>query len=71
VLERSAGPRPNGVVAQIHKLNAEGRGDAVVAGAGAGALAVLRAGLGPVRRTLGPAGSRLVEVTHKLKPRRK
>jgi hypothetical protein len=71
VLERSAGPRPNGVVAQIHKLNAEGRGDAAVGGAGAGALAVLRAGLGSVRRTLGPAGSRLVEVAHKLKPRRK
>jgi hypothetical protein len=71
VLEKSAGPRPDGVVAQIHKLNAEGRGDAVVGGAGAGALAVLMAGLGSVPRTLAPAGSKLVEVAHKLKPRRK
>jgi hypothetical protein len=70
VLEKGAGPRPDGVLAQIHKLNAEGRGDAAAGATGAGALAFVAAGLGSVRRALGPAGSKLVEVARKLKPRR-
>jgi hypothetical protein len=69
VLERGAGPRPNGVLAQIHKLNGEGRGEPA-AGAGAGAFGVLAAGLGSIRRTLAPAGSKLVEFARNLKPRR-
>jgi hypothetical protein len=71
VLERNAGPRPDGVVAQIHKLNAEGRGGAAARAAGAGAFAALMAGLGSIKRTLAPAGSKLVEVAGKLKPGRK
>ncbi|MGH2817084.1 MAG: hypothetical protein ACRDJS_01325 [Actinomycetota bacterium] len=71
VLERGAGPRPDGVLAQIHKLNAEGRGGTAVGGAGAGAFGVLIAGLGSVGRRLAPVGSKLVEFTSKLKPRRK
>jgi hypothetical protein len=70
VLEKGAGPRPDGVLAQIHKLNAEGRGDAAAGATGAGPLAFVAAGLGSVRRALGPAGSKLVEVARKLKPRR-
>jgi hypothetical protein len=70
VLEKGAGPRPDGVLAQIHKLNAQGRGDAVAGGTGAGALAFVAAGLGSVRRALAPAGSKLVDVARKLKPRR-
>jgi hypothetical protein len=71
VLERGAGPRPDGVLAQIHKLNGEGRGGAVAGGAGVGAFGVLAAGLGSIRRTLAPAGSKLVEFARNLKPRRK
>jgi hypothetical protein len=70
VLEKGAGPRPDGVLAQIHKLNAEGRGDAAAGATGTGALAFVAAGLGSVRRALAPAGSKLVEVARKLKPRR-
>jgi hypothetical protein len=70
VLEKGAGPRPDGVLAQIHKLNAQGRGDAAAGGTGAGALAFVAAGLGSVRRALAPAGSKLVDVARKLKPRR-
>jgi hypothetical protein len=70
VLEKGAGPRPDGVLAQIHKLNAEGRGDAAAGAKGAGALAFVTAGLGSVRRALAPAGSKLVDVARKLKPRR-
>jgi hypothetical protein len=70
VLEKGAGPRPDGVLAQIHNLNTQGRGDAAAAGTGAGALAFVAAGLGSVRRTLAPAGSKLVDVARKLKPRR-
>jgi hypothetical protein len=71
VLERGAGPRPDGVLAQIHKLNAEGRGESAVGEAGAGPFGVLMAGLGSVRRTLTPAGSKVVEFARNLKPRRK
>jgi hypothetical protein len=71
VLERGAGPRPDGVLAQIHKMNAEGRGGTAVGGAGAGAFGVLIAGLGSVRRTLAPAGSKVIEFARNLKPRRK
>ena len=70
VLEKGAGPRPDGVLAQIHKLNAQGRGDAAAGGTGAGALAFVASGLGSVRRALAPAGSKLVDVARKLKPRR-
>ena len=70
VLEKGAGPRPDGVLAQIHKLNAQGRGDAAAGGTGAGALAFVAAGLGSVRRALAPARSKLVDVARKLKPRR-
>ena len=70
VLEKGAGPRPDGVLAQIHKLNAQGRGGVVAGGTGAGALAFVAAGLGSVRRALAPAGSKLVDVARKLKPRR-
>jgi hypothetical protein len=71
VLEKGAGPRPDGVLAQIHKLNAQGRGGSAAGRAGAGALGVLTAGLGSIRRTFAPAGSKLVELARNLKPRRK
>lgn len=69
VLEKAAGQRPDGVLAQIHRLNAERRGAAVAAAAAGGGAIVT--GLSSLGGALRPAVSKLAAVGTKLRNLRK
>lgn len=60
VMERTAGVRPDGVLARIHRLNAErGGGTAAAAGASTGPLAAMGGALGGVGRKIGQTFGKL------------
>ena len=68
ILESVSGRRPNGVLAQIHGINAA-RGSAVAgsAAAASGPLSSLRSGLGSIKHALSPIGSRVSSIAGKVK----
>ncbi|MDQ3646678.1 MAG: hypothetical protein M3345_07055 [Actinomycetota bacterium] len=68
VLEPAHGHRPDGVLAQIHKLNAQRRGvPATASDAGAaGPLAALRGGVGSVSKALEPVRGAVAKLVDKL-----
>lgn len=68
VLENIHGQRPNGVLAQIHRINAArgGMHGAQAAAAAGGPLAGLRSGFASIGRTLSPVTSRLSGLAGKL-----
>lgn len=68
ILEKATGRRANGVLAQIHHINAA-RGTAAVASGAAvsGASTALRGGLSAMKDALRPIGSRLSSVVGKVK----
>ena len=68
VLEKNTGIRPDGVLAQIQKLNAQRRGTAVAATAGGtSAFAGLAAGLGAIGNKVTGAAGKLAQLVSKKK----
>ncbi|MFN2390276.1 MAG: hypothetical protein ABR575_11835 [Actinomycetota bacterium] len=74
VLDPAMGHRPDGVLAQIHRLNAERRGSPKAPSGAAedGPLAALRTGVATLARSLQPLATRATELARKVPfPRRR
>jgi hypothetical protein len=69
VIEKNTGVRPNGVLAQIQKLNAQRRGGEVAAGAeaAAGPFAAISAGLGSLGSKIGSGAGKIGQMFSRKK----
>lgn len=68
ILEKASGRRANGVLAQIHHINAaRGSTAAASAAAAGGPLTALQGGFGAVKNALSPVGQRLSSIAGKIK----